>query len=490
VGRIILCSLDFLKPDLSKPLISNDATDDNNNDPTSPKSSDKNAKKKPAPLTGFSHFQKARKTTEEMYNEVSNGANMTINTWMSLVGASTMAAGGSTTGVMVFTVAAMLVSPIMGPIMGITLGYRVADWPLFKAGVINEFKMAITCYVMGCLFGLILGDILGHAGNSSYPWPGSQMMTNLEWNLIISIIVSSAAGMVLGVSMTSTGGNALVGTAISAGLLPPLVNAGMLMAYALIYASDDMRGPFYNMGVYNIIFYFTHVVVIVIVANIIFWLKDIDPRFREGEDSNFQDVPTLVQHKQRLLADGKEFTEKDKAEFFIEHIKQDIQNDVKQLASNIKGKALDFASVITGAAPTTGNNRFRRGSQKDNFEEEGEERENQEVHNPLSKKLSTKPRGSGYVSLSRKNIDDEDDIEMQSNPNNASTIIIEDKKNNNNNTAADNSGDSRQKVLAFYRTHNPEKISSGEVDNILLRYSGKEEQLLRLLRKQYNVPDY
>lgn len=78
------------------------------------------------------------------------------------------------------------------------------------------------------------------------------------------------------------------------------------------------------MGVYNILFYFTHVATIVIVANIIFWLKDIDPRFREGtlctlllvflitvirfslgEDSNFHDVPTLVEHKQRLMAEGK-----------------------------------------------------------------------------------------------------------------------------------------------------------------------------------------
>lgn len=88
MGRIILCSLDFLKPDLSKPLVAPDATEDNmKSDPHSPKPSDnKTAKKKPAPLTGFSHFQKARKTTEEMYNEISNGANMTINTWMNLIG--------------------------------------------------------------------------------------------------------------------------------------------------------------------------------------------------------------------------------------------------------------------------------------------------------------------------------------------------------------------------------------------------------------------
>ncbi len=191
-----------------------------------------------------------------MYNEISNNANMTVNTWMNLigrhpisysclifnlclavVGASVMAAGGLTTGVLVFIVAAMLVSPIMGPILGMTMGYRVADWPLFKTGFINEMKMASATYLIGCLFGLILGDV----GNT-YKWPNSQMMPEGQaFNLIISIIVSAAAGMVLGVSMTATGGNALVGTAISAGLLPPLVNAGMLMVYSAVYAEKDKR---------------------------------------------------------------------------------------------------------------------------------------------------------------------------------------------------------------------------------------------------------
>lgn len=46
-------------------------------------------------------------------------------------------------------------------------------------------------------------------------------------------------------------------------------------------------------------------ITIVAVANTIFWLKDVDPRFREGEDSNFNDVPTLVEHKLRLAAMGK-----------------------------------------------------------------------------------------------------------------------------------------------------------------------------------------
>jgi uncharacterized membrane protein len=135
-----------MKPDLTQPLIVD--------------VKDQSKKKKKGPkLKGFQHFQKARKTTEEMYNEISNNAKMSINTWMNLIGASVMAAGGLITGALVFIVAAMLVSPIMGPILGMVMGYRVADWPLFKKGFLNEMKMALTTYLCGCLFGVVLGDV-------------------------------------------------------------------------------------------------------------------------------------------------------------------------------------------------------------------------------------------------------------------------------------------------------------------------------------------
>eukprot|EP01035_Chromulina_nebulosa_P027623 gene27623-36356_t len=179
VGRIILTSLDFIKPDLSQPLTSADLVGDSVEDDPEKAALDSakanpSGKKKPQPLVGFQHFQKARKTTEEMYNEISNGASMNINTWINLIGASFMAAGGLATSTNVFIVASMLVSPIMGPILGMTFGYRVADWPLFKTGFINEVKMSLGAYACGILFGLALGDV----GNSkaSFKWPNSAMV--------------------------------------------------------------------------------------------------------------------------------------------------------------------------------------------------------------------------------------------------------------------------------------------------------------------------
>jgi hypothetical protein len=55
------------------------------------------------------------------------------------------------------------------------------------------------------------------------------------------------------------------------------------MAYSFTYAKLEERPKLYGMGYFAIIFYATHVVTIVLVANFIFWLKDVDPRFRDGK---------------------------------------------------------------------------------------------------------------------------------------------------------------------------------------------------------------
>jgi uncharacterized membrane protein len=194
-----------------------------------------------------------------------------------------------------------LVSPIMGPIMGMTFGYRIADWGLFKTGVINEIKMAFTAWIVGALCGLIIGSV-----GKTYNWPTSAMQTDGQaFALIISVMVSAAAGAVLAVTITSGGVNSLVGTAISAGLLPPLVNSGMLCAYAGVYAPPGLRNDFYEMGLYAIIFYMSHVFTIFVVANTVFWLKEIDPRFSSSEDSNYSELPSVAEAKKRSAAGGK-----------------------------------------------------------------------------------------------------------------------------------------------------------------------------------------
>lgn len=363
VGRIILSPLELMKPALQEPLLALQTANAKSEKEEDLEAAVEEMKAKPKPpqqLKGYEQFKLARKTTEELKADITNSASMTINTWLSLIGASIMAAGGLTTNVTVFIVAAMLTSPIMGPILGMTFGYRIADYQLFKLGVVNEFKMACCAFLTGMGYGLLLGDV----GNT-YQWPNDSMMPEKAqgFNLIISIIVSAAAGLVLGVALTGPFSNSLVGTAISAGLLPPIVNAGMLIAYAMVYAPIDARGPFYEMGSYAIIFYSTHVVTIVFVANFVFWLKDVNPRFKEIEDANFDDLPSILEHKERLakMMEGREGgnalqasleMERLKANYFFTEGMADLKKDLTKLKDQSLGFVTNVKDRVEGLVQT------------------------------------------------------------------------------------------------------------------------------------------
>jgi uncharacterized membrane protein len=55
--------------------------------------------------------------------------------------------GGLASNATVFIVASMLVSPIMGPILGMTFGYRIADWQLFRTVLRYLFHYCIPSYL-------------------------------------------------------------------------------------------------------------------------------------------------------------------------------------------------------------------------------------------------------------------------------------------------------------------------------------------------------
>lgn len=58
-------------------------------------------------------------------------------------------------------------------------------------------------------------------------------------NLIGGFVVAVASGAAVVVAVSMGGVNAIVGTAISASLLPPIVNSGICLSMSMIYGFDD-----------------------------------------------------------------------------------------------------------------------------------------------------------------------------------------------------------------------------------------------------------
>jgi uncharacterized hydrophobic protein (TIGR00271 family) len=139
----------------------------------------------------------------------------------------------------VVIVASMLVSPIMGPVLGMTFGAVVRDGKLIKESMKTEFVALLLCVLMGVLLGLVC--IFG--GFFVDTWPTTEMSSRGDLSgLLTGIAIAVPSGM--GVALSTLGNNtsSLVGVAISASLLPPAVNAGVCWIVALLLKIGAVEG--------------------------------------------------------------------------------------------------------------------------------------------------------------------------------------------------------------------------------------------------------
>ncbi|GIY49845.1 uncharacterized protein CEXT_344601, partial [Caerostris extrusa] len=177
----------------------------------------------------------ARLTVAQVVDGVRAGAEPTFDFIMFVLIASMIAALGLLENSSVIIVASMLISPIMGPIMAGTFGAVIRDRSLRNLGIKTEILGLFLCLVIGFTFGL-LSEALNSVWGSK-EWPNSEMISRgQERSLWVGVLIALPSGA--GVALSILGGNAgcLVGVAISASLLPPAVNAGLLWGMSLVRA--------------------------------------------------------------------------------------------------------------------------------------------------------------------------------------------------------------------------------------------------------------
>ena len=268
--------------------------------------------------SSFRDFRKPPLTLDEVYGIIVTGSHMTTTSWINLIGASVVGAGGAATNNVVFVVAAMLVSPIMGPVLGCTFAYRVADWKLLRHAFKNLVYQTAAAWMVGFVITIPLGLYNLKDGNSWEPDPETINAFADATNLIFSSIVACAAGVILGNAiLKTTGGNSLIGIAITAGLLPPVVFSGMQLSFGLFHAPEDKdehsdddatdsREDYLRNSKFTILAYFVHLLCIGLFSNLTFFLKDVNPNFRELDDIKIEDAPGQVKQRMDLKAMGVE----------------------------------------------------------------------------------------------------------------------------------------------------------------------------------------
>ncbi|XP_077869425.1 uncharacterized protein LOC144360731 [Saccoglossus kowalevskii] len=186
--------------------------------------------------TGRSKFVKSiksRLTVAQVVETVRNAGNLTFDYVLLIILASIIAAIGLSENSSVILVASMLISPLMGPILAGTFGAVIAH-KLRNQGVKTELIGLIICIIIGFVYGLLLGSWGDQLG-----WPTKEMASRGELrSLLVGMFIALPSGAAVAISILGGNIGSLVGVAISASLLPPAVNAGILWAYSIYKIPD------------------------------------------------------------------------------------------------------------------------------------------------------------------------------------------------------------------------------------------------------------
>ena len=159
-----------------------------------------------------------------MHEKIEDGTTFSFNYNCLLFVASMLAGLGLISNSVATIIASMLVSPLMGPVIGLAYGSTIRDWKLVQKSFKVEILSLLFCIVMGMLLAAITGPT-----ELSKSWPTAEMLgRGTKQNFLIALPVAFFSGLGVAVSVLDDQTASLVGVAISASLLPPAVNAGIL----------------------------------------------------------------------------------------------------------------------------------------------------------------------------------------------------------------------------------------------------------------------
>lgn len=183
--------------------------------------------------------------------QVKAGTKFSFDYGMLILIASILAGVGLASDNTVVIVASMLVSPMMGPVLAVTLGTSINRWDLVRNGLETGLMTFMEILAVGAILGIICAALPGY--DIATYWPTHEMSSRGEpLGLLVGLAIALASGIGVALSGLSENSSSLVGVAISASLLPPCVNTGMCWTYSLfgeqVHGSHVRRTYFFNIG--------------------------------------------------------------------------------------------------------------------------------------------------------------------------------------------------------------------------------------------------
>ncbi|XP_030380462.1 uncharacterized protein LOC115628479 isoform X2 [Scaptodrosophila lebanonensis] len=201
-----------------------------------------NAKKHGA-WNRFMNSVRSRLNVAQIVRDVRQDAAITFDFCILLVSAAVLASFGLVENSTIFLASSMLISPLMGPIIAAIFGTVIEERTLRRLGMQNELIGILLATVVGFLFGLVVCTTDKKYGIGE--GLTAEMLSRCDLHsLIVGVFTAIPSGAAAAIGILGGNIGSLVGVAISASLLPPAVNSGLLWALACIYKlfeNDDSR---------------------------------------------------------------------------------------------------------------------------------------------------------------------------------------------------------------------------------------------------------
>lgn len=155
---------------------------------------------------------------EELYNKVTPGVKLNTNFVILVLLSTIVAAIGLLENNVAVIIGAMVIAPLLGPNLAISLGTTLGDGKLIMDALKVNALGIVICLVVSILIGII--------------WPfdfsGPQIIMRTEINYG-GLILALASGAAAALSITTGLSEVLVGVMVSASLLPALAVFGILI---------------------------------------------------------------------------------------------------------------------------------------------------------------------------------------------------------------------------------------------------------------------
>ncbi|MFW9889420.1 MAG: TIGR00341 family protein [Candidatus Thorarchaeota archaeon] len=219
---------------------------------------------------------------EEIYENVKSHSSLSFDFLAFTIFAAAMAGFGLIMNNVTIIVASMLLSPLMGPMLAVALGYVVQDRDLFVKGTVNELISLGLSLAVGVLLAIIIAvadrtymavveqDVasriyteITRRGGIPIEFPFS------SWDIGVAIF----SGAAVAISVTRGDMSSLVGVAISAALMPPAVNASLMVVLGALTGSSVGV----SIGVNSILLLGMNIIFIDVFAIVMFRIKRLTP---------------------------------------------------------------------------------------------------------------------------------------------------------------------------------------------------------------------